>query len=255
MSETNHAFQAQETTTSDIFYKIATTQAEREAAFRLVYRSYYNAGLTDPNARALRVTPYHLLPTTELFVAVCRGEPILTMTLVTDGELGLPMEVVYGDEVEGLRAEQLRLAEVTCLADRREHFSRFFPVFLGLSRLILQYCRKQGLDRLMAAVHPRHARFYKRFLGFCPAGPQREYPTVRNNPAVALSLDLQRFEQDRPELHDTFFGQPIADVMLRPQPILADQRAYFETMIDTRFSFAPLPDSQSSATGTSVATP
>ena len=45
------------------------------------------------------VTPYHLLPTTEIFIAEYQGEVIFTMSLVIDGDLGVPMEHVYGDEI------------------------------------------------------------------------------------------------------------------------------------------------------------
>ena len=44
----------------------------------------------------MRVTPYHLLPTTEIFIALHQGEVVLTYTLVLDGRLGVPMESVYG---------------------------------------------------------------------------------------------------------------------------------------------------------------
>ena len=91
--------------TADIEFKVAATQDERMAAFQLVYESYLQTGLIEPNPYQMRVTPYHLLPTTEVFVATCQGETIFTGTLVADGELGLPMESIFGREV-ALRREQ-----------------------------------------------------------------------------------------------------------------------------------------------------
>ena len=87
-------------TTPDIRCRIARTREEREAAFRLVYSSYLRSGLGEMNSHEVRVTPYHLLPTTEVFIAEYRNEVIFTMSLVADGAMGVPMEHVYGEEID-----------------------------------------------------------------------------------------------------------------------------------------------------------
>ena len=227
------------TSTADIVYKIAATQQERSAAFRLVYESYLQAHLGEPNPYGMRVTPYHLLPTTEIFLAQVEGEAVSTVSLVTDGELGLPMESVYRKEVALRRERGLLLGEVSCLSDRRSHLRRFFPVFLRLSRLMVQYARKQGLDELLVAVHPKHARFYRRFMDFETIGEETAYPAVRNSPAVALRLDFARIDRERPESYDTFFGRPFPDEQLQPQPISQAQRDYFGPMVDPSFRLSP----------------
>jgi hypothetical protein len=229
-----------QSTTTDVIYKVAATREERAAAFRLVYKSYLQAGLGKPNPHEMRVTPYHLLPTTELFVALHQGEAISTVSLVIDGKLGLPLESVYAQEVALRRKRGVLLGEVSCLADRRSHFRRFFPVFLRLSRLMVQYARRQGLGELLVAVHPKHARFYQRFMSFELIGRETSYPAVRNRPAVALSLDFARIDRERPENYDTFFGQPLPDEQLQPRPITQAQRDYFRPMVDPSFRFAPI---------------
>lgn len=229
-------------TTADIECKIAVTRKEREAAFRLVYNSYLRAGLGQPNPHKMRVTPYHLLPTTEVFIATCDGEAVFTVSLVVDGELGLPMESVYGREVAARREQGLLVGEVTCLADRRRQFKRFFPVFLKLSRLMAQYAWNRGLHELLAAVHPKHARFYRRFMHFETIGEERSYPTVRNHPAVALSLNFARVDRERPDSFETFFGQWLPEEHLEPQPIRMEQREFFSPMVDPSFNLAPLGD-------------
>jgi hypothetical protein len=230
-----------EKTTADIEYKIAATREERASAFRLVYKSYLEAGLGEPNPHQMRVTPYHLLPSTEIFIATLQEETVFTMSLVADGELGLPMEFVYGREVAQRRAQGLALAEVSCLADRRSQFRGFFPVFLRLSRLMVQAARRRGLEELLVAVHPKHARFYQRFMDFRVIGRQKAYPTVRNHPAVALSLNFDRVDRERPHSYDTFFGQPIPREQLDPQPITPAECHYLRRMIDPGFTLAPLP--------------
>src|SRR5690606_3507969 len=54
---------------------IAATRAERERAFRLIYDAYVRSGLGTPNAWQMRVTPYHLLPTTTIFNATLTDGP------------------------------------------------------------------------------------------------------------------------------------------------------------------------------------
>lgn len=229
-------------TTDQIEYKTAQTRDERASAYRLVYESYLRAKLGGTNSHGMRVTPYHLLPTTETFIAVLRGETIFTMSLVLDGELGLPIECAYGREVEARRQRGTRLAEVSCLADRRSQFERFFPVFVRLGRLVGQHAWNRGVEELLAAVHPRHARFYRGFMNFEPMGEVREYPTARNHPAVGLALNFARLDRERPESFETFFGQWLPEEQLRPRPISPADIDYFRPMVDASFRAPPIGD-------------
>lgn len=242
MSSSESCLDLSHLTTADIEYRIARTRQERAAAFRLVYESYLRSGLGQPNPYRMRVTPYHLLTTTEIFIAVFQQTPIVTMTLVMDGQLGIPMECIYAAEVAQKRQAGLRFGEVSCLADRRNRFRGFLPAFLGLSRLMAQYAWCRGLDELLVAVHPRHARFYRRFMAFEPFGTLKAYPTVRNRPALALALNFDRVDRERPKSFDTFFGQWIAEEKLQPQPIAPEDAEYFRPMVDPAFQAVPLED-------------
>jgi hypothetical protein len=207
-----------------ITYKIASTRAEREAAFRLVYNRYLASGLCAPNPIGMRVTPYHLLPTTTVFVAIYQGEVIFTLSLIGDGEQGVPMESIFPDEIRGLRAQGVRFGELSCLADRRRELVRFLPVFIQTTRLMFQYSMSQGRDRFVIAVHPKHGRFYERFFGFRRLAGERPYESVLNNPAAAYSLHPFWSSRERQE---QYFGQPIPPDELRPRPLSAEEVAYF----------------------------
>ncbi len=201
--------QASTEITADISCRIAATRQEREAAFRLVYSSYLRSGLGEMNGCQMRVTPYHLLPTTEVFIAEYEGEVIFTMSLVTDGALGVPMENVYGEEIARLRRRGLRVGEVSCLADRRTELVRFFPLFLRTGRVLAQYAHRQGLDAIVAAVHPKHARLYRRYFDFRIIGEEKEYPTVRNHPAIALWAEFARLERERSASYLALLADPL----------------------------------------------
>ena len=227
-----HAGLQASATAESIRYKIASTREERESAFRLIYRSYFDAGLTDPNASQMRVSPYHMLPTTQMFVAMIDDEVIFSVSLVPNGALGLPMESIYPREVAQRRRLGQRLAEVTCLADRPSSLRDSFPVFLQLCRLMVQYACRQQIDQILVAVHPRHVGFYRRTLRFELIGNQRDYPMVRNRPAVPLVLDFAALKVAHPKSYDAFFGEQLSDDLLRSQPIPPVQRDYFAPMVD-----------------------
>lgn len=206
----------------EVVYKIASRREEFCAAFGLVYNAYVRAGLSTPHPYRMRVTPYHLLPTTEVFIAVKEGEVISTVSLIRDGELGLPMESVYAQEVGWYRNHGFSLAEVSCLADCRQGQKVSVPVVMRLMSLMAQCAKRRGVDQLLIAVHPKHAPFYHRLTAFQPFGKEKPYRTVCDNPAVAMALDLSWAPIDHPRLYAKFFGTPFPDEVLEYRP-MSDQ--------------------------------
>lgn len=223
----------------DIVYRIASTEGEREAAFQLVYEAYVQSGLIEPSEFRVRVTPFHLLPTTNVFIAVHHEEVIATVTLIGDGELGLPMDCIYDLEVNHLRTQGQSLGEVSCLAHRRQHVKQTLPLFVQMTRLMAQHARYCGMDQFLIAVHPRHAQFYMRFMGFEQIGDERSYPTVRNNPALACSLDFSQIDIERPACYGQFFGEPIPVEQLQPSPMTAAEIERFAEAAHMNSSSVP----------------
>lgn len=220
---------------SVVAVKIASNWEELEGAFRLVHQNYLRCGLARPNACQMRVTPYHLLSTSEVFVGVLCSEVVSTMTLVRDGELGLPMEDIYGAEISACRQRGLRLAEVSCLADRRKDFERSLPLVLRIMSLMAQTAVRRGVDTLVVAVHPRHAKFYERFIGFQYIGEEKAYQCVCNNPAVALALDLARLSVNHPRAYRRFFGEPFPEDELAYRPVPAPLQARMRTVVEANY--------------------
>lgn len=225
-------------------FRIAQTRDDYCGAFRLVYEAYLRAGLSRPNPFGMRITPYQLLPTTEVLVAVHHGEIIATLSLVRDGQLGLPLENTYPEEVAALRAQGLHLAEVSCLADRRhvrDNPGQPGPACpapataMRLMSLMAQCALARGVNQLLIAVHPRHARFYQRFTAFEPIGGLRSYQAVCNRPAVALALDIDRAPIEHPELYRRFFGLPFPPDALTPCPILPELQKEFAPVVTASF--------------------
>jgi hypothetical protein len=216
-------------TIDGVSYQIAATRPQREAAFHLVYSAYTQRGLMQPNESRLRVTPFHLLPLTDVFVAEYQGSVIYTMTLVSDDRLGLPLESVYAAEVDERRAAGRHLAEVSCLAAARGVFShgRMFDVFVRLVGLMFQSARAHGIDELLIAVHPRHARFYSRMLGFEQFGELRSYNSVCGNPAVGLAHNFTALELTRYPLYDAVYEHRYRPYELAHQPMPPEEQERF----------------------------
>ena len=180
----------------------------------------------------MRYTPYQLLKTTDIIIASLRGELISTLSLVRDSEMGLPLEDVYDDEVTARRAAGVHVAEISCLADRRDGPVRFFDLFREMCRLTAQLAWNLGVEELLAAVHPSHTAFYRRYLAFEPLGERRDYPTVCGNPAMALSLNFAHAAVEHPKRWREFFGESLPDDVLVHSPISIADREYFLTLAE-----------------------
>jgi hypothetical protein len=216
-------------TQDELDYRAARLPSDRLKAFRLVYNSYLRAGLGEQNHYEMRVTPYQLLPTSQIFVARLQSEVVSTVTLVGDSEHGLPMESMFAEEVDQLRKRGRRIAEVSCLADRRKDPGRFLTSFSSLTRCMAQYARSQGITNLLVSVHPRHARFYCRYLGFrAESARVVECPHVRNRPAVALNLDFDVVDMERPESYGDYFDDQIPAAELVPYQLGDSERNFLE---------------------------
>jgi hypothetical protein len=168
----------------------------------------------------MRVTPYQLLPTTEVLIAIEQHRVVCTASVVRDGLMGLPLEDVYAEEVASRRRQGLVLAEVSCLADCQDGSRTAFSNVLQLMSLCVQCAKARGVDELLVAVHPHHAQFYQGFLGFEILGEERSYGAVLDAPAVALALDLNHLADRHPRGYERLFGKPFpAEVLVyRPMP-------------------------------------
>jgi hypothetical protein len=182
---------------SPYLMQVSETRAEREAAFRLVHRAYREAGLTDDNPMQMRVMKQHLLDTTDILVAKRHGEVRFTVSLVRDGDCGLPAESLFSSQISAMRAAGVKLAEVSCVASDCADDSKKqrFETLIQMLTLTAQVARRRSVDRLLLAVHPRHAKLYQRMFGCVPCTPVKEYQAVRGNPAVLCMHDFAELDR------------------------------------------------------------
>lgn len=212
-------------------YSLARTPALRQGAFELVYRSYLRSGLGTENPFGMRITPYQLRPESQVFVGLVRQEVVSTVTLVADSELGLPMQTMFGPEVHALRQSGHRVAEVSCLADRRTSPIRFINSFFQMTRMMGQFAQLQGISCLLITVHPRHAKFYAKHLNFAPVSERvAECSYVQDRPAAALMLDLRTAAQKQPDWWQDYFRTMLPTSTLEPYRIPAAELTWLTTV-------------------------
>lgn len=218
-------------------YSLARSRSELTQAFRLVFQSYYEAGLVDQKPSGIRLTPHHLLPTSEVMLGKLGDVVVSTVSMFGDGYLGLPMQSMYPSEVKELRDQGLRLAEIGCLAATKDSPLRFIEIVAQMERLVTQVARARGIDALVIATHPKHARLYKRMMGFKQIGDLSDCPYANGNPAVPLCLQFN--EHIGTPLYERYFENPYPEHQLEQFRWDRETRAHFRDLLekDTQSTF------------------
>ncbi len=184
---------------SGLAVRMASTRGQRNEASFLIRRRYGWRGLAtdfpapDPDCVTL--------------VASSADHAVATITVGFDCPAGMAVEALYPEEVAQLRSGGARLCEFTRFAiEHTEHSLELLAMMFHIAYL---YARRQRRStHLLAEVHPRHLRFYRRMLGFEALGPERVCPRVEA-PAVLMWLSLDWGERQiaryggRPELART----------------------------------------------------
>lgn len=171
---------------------IAGERLEVMAAWRLVYETYRRTGLIDGKPHGLHFPSQAVSPNTIVVLHEVEGELASTISAYADGPQGLPLDSIYQEELDALRAEGRHMVEVGMLAHRDPGGGSSIKELADLMRFPFYFTRLSGRHDLVIGVHPHHVRFYERLFGFEQAGPLRYYPLVKDHPAVLLRLDVNR---------------------------------------------------------------
>jgi hypothetical protein len=215
------------------------------AAFRLIHERYVGDGLMRRNRLGVRILPHQLLDTTWVLVAEREGEVVGTLSVVGEGELGLPIESICATELTRLRRGGRRVAELSCLATKYVAGTKAIAVLRMLLRSALRVAADEQLDELAICVHPRHADFYEHRLGFRVMGGAQSCPWVCGRPAVAMSLNVSAASSSSAWAMSAG-GRSHCRLDTEPSPSRIDGRAYFRRFLAEASPF-PLPDRRAAA--------
>lgn len=175
---------------SDLTFKIATTQEELEAAFSLLHDCYVGIGIMKPHPSGMRCTLFTALPYTTTIIAKYRDQVVGTVSLIRDSPIGFPSDKEYRAVNDSLRKKGHRMLEVSALATHRD-FRTNHRVSLNLMNYLYHYSTDiMGCDTLCIAIHPRAYDFYAGLIGFQRNGEVVRYGFANGALAIHMSLDL-----------------------------------------------------------------
>ena len=171
--------------------KIAETQDELEACFRLLHDAYVGAGFMSPQPSGLRVTIYHALPTTTTLCAKWDGQVVGTISMIREGVFGFPLQSVFN--LAGLRSRPGKIAEISALAVAPAFRKTGGKILFPLMKFMNEYCLEYFDTRhIVIAVNPNKIEMYESLLFFerLQAAAVDNYDFANGAPAVGASLDL-----------------------------------------------------------------
>lgn len=191
--------------TENIEYKIAISTEELEQAFELVTQQYISAGLHSDND-GLRLTKFHLLPNSKVFIAIQKQadssqKVVGTITMIEDSSMGLPMDEIYPDRLQRLRMSNLKLAEVIGLAVSPEQSAIYNNIVMYLYKICLQFSRFVQVTDLLCTVKTKHAAFYESLLLFKRIGELVRYSYAKNQLVQGYRLNLRQANKEFEEVY------------------------------------------------------
>lgn len=213
--------------------KIADTEEELAACFRLLHDAYVSSGFMQADPSGMRVTIYHALPTTTTLCAKYDGKVVGTISMIREGVFGFPLQSVFN--LENVRAKGGNIAEISALAVHPDFRKTGGAILFPLMKFMHQYCTEYFDTRhLVIAVNPEKIELYEALLFFerLQQNVVDKYDFANGAPAVGATLDL-KFASDifktgykgrpiRKSLYHYFFCMQLKNIQL-------PQRRYFTT--------------------------
>jgi hypothetical protein len=127
----------------------------------------------------------------------------------------LPSDKAFQKELDSLRAQGRKVAEITNLAVDPSY--RNGAIFLELTRVILAHGLTMGYDDGFVSISEEHGIFFESVLGFEPFGERRNYGDETEDYVVGMRLNgrehetqLRRMDDalgDGAFLHDWFYAR------------------------------------------------
>jgi hypothetical protein len=190
-----------EVKTDEFETKLASTLDELTKAYQLIYKEYLARGYCSKKSSEMHYNHFCVLPETRTFLLKKKENLIGTISLIPDSPCGLPMESLFPREIEALRNEKRKLAEVSLLSLSKEEFHhkgfslgnlKKLRASYDLFKIMLHYADTIGVTDLVIAVHPKHEALYQ-YLLFDIIGPVRSYDGACGNPALPMRMTVKKF--------------------------------------------------------------
>lgn len=180
----------------NIEFSIASSYDDYDECFRLLHDVYVDANFIEASYPPVRIVEQHNDPQTAIFNGKCDGKIIYTSSLFPDNEFGLPIDIGFKKEVDALRNQGKKLAEIGCLATHHDYRNGNKVIPMYGNRMLIQYAKYTlGIDDILITTHPKYLKIYVDMFQFNVIGEISSFGYVNDNPAVALRLDLNNIEK------------------------------------------------------------
>lgn len=168
--------------------RLANSDERTRDASVLVQKRYGEAGyLSQSKVQQRLVCPEQIT-----LLSYHRDTVVGTLTLGLDIGQGLYADELYSAEIDRLRGDGRKVAEITKLAvDTKMPSKRILAALIHIA--YIYGARIWRYSDVVIEVNPSHVEFYKRMLGFQVIGQERICPRV-NAPAVLLWVETSHLE-------------------------------------------------------------
>lgn len=183
-----------DTSPEGIRFKIAETADELAQAFRLIHDNYVTHGYMDPHPSKMRLTKYHMLPTTSTLIALEGQNVVATASLILSSPFGMPCEMAY--DLTALKIQRARIAEISGLAIHPKYAQNKGHLLWPLLKFMYEYSVNCfGVDSLVMVVTPQWFDFYAAVWFFEPFRNKTiRYDYVNGTPACGGYMALRQLK-------------------------------------------------------------
>jgi hypothetical protein len=148
---------------------------ELVSAYRFIYREYVGQGYIEPNPLRIRIRDeFEFGWCMATFAAFHEDEIVGTMSLIEDGEHGIPLEQYYPQIVSDARflGDICEISNMVVSPAARGGIS----ILRGLMLAVWDACRENSERYIFIAVSPKHVDYFSRSFRFKPIGPPMASP-------------------------------------------------------------------------------
>jgi hypothetical protein len=182
-------------------YRLAETEADRDAIYRLRYRAYLNEGAIEPNRDRKVTDRFDNLPNSWIFGVYFDGvlASSIRITVASAENPDCPSADVFPDLLKPELEEGRIIIDPTRFVADPAREKRFPELPYMTLRLAYVACSHFNADIGLASVRSEHQAFYRRVFMHKPLSGPRDYPGLVK-PICLMAVDF-------PAMRDKVFAR------------------------------------------------
>lgn len=186
-------------------YRLATTEEERDAIYRLRYDAYIREGSIQPNFGQRLSDKYDDLDNAWVFGIFVDGQlsSSIRLHISSPANPEMPATSVFADLLDERVAAGQTIIDPTRFVVSRDAAEKYPEMPYVTVRVGWMAGEFFSADCILATVRAEHQAFYRRMFGHELMAPPREYPSL-TKPISLMGLDYARMK-DRVHYRYPFF--------------------------------------------------